>query len=244
MRLRLLLTAALAFGTGFLLGPGVLNSTRVAGSDVLPSATGTSAPAVAPTASVKPAPKPVDTCEPGTLAAPHAGYDEWVFTVLDAQRELGADYVPPDLVDASAANFDAGFQVRRVIVDALSSLDRAAANDGVQLLLTSAYRSYQDQSETFKAFAAQLGAEAAARRAAMPGHSEHQLGTAVDFARSDGAYEWLAANASAYGFVASYAGGDSCYGFEPWHYRYVGADVAARAVDSGQSLHDFLLRGG
>lgn len=242
MRLRLLLTVALAFGAGFLLGPGFLRSTPVVGSDALPSATGTATSTVALVpASARPPAKPVDSCEPGVLAARRADYDEWAFTVLDAQRELSADYVPPDLIDASAANFDAGFQVRRVIVDALASMDRAAANDGLQLLLTSAYRSYRQQSDTFNAFATQLGAEAAARRAAMPGHSEHQLGTAVDFARSAGAYDWLAANASAYGFVASYARGDSCYEFEPWHYRYVGIDLAARVAASGRSLHDFLL---
>lgn len=247
MHRRLLITAALAFAAGFLLGPGLLRSTPVAGSDELPSVSPLARPTGMGASSSRPAPAkptaatPVDSCQPGAIPAPHAAYDDWALTVLDAQRAIGPDYVPPDLVDASLANFDSRFRLRSLVVEPLRAMDRAAAGDGVRLLMTSAYRSYQEQSDTYKALEAQLGPEDAARRAALPGHSEHQLGTAVDFAREGGAYEWLAAHASAYGFVASYARGDSCYEYEPWHYRYVGVDLAARVEASGQSLHDFLL---
>jgi D-alanyl-D-alanine carboxypeptidase len=186
-------------------------------------------------------PTAVDSCQRGSVPAPHSGYEEWPLTVLDAQREIGPEYVPPDLVDASAANFDAQFRIRSLLIEPLRSMDRAAAADGVRLLMTSAYRSYPEQSDTYKGLEERLGPDDAARRAALPGHSEHQLGTAVDFARDGGAYEWLAANASAYGFVASYAQGANCYEYEPWHYRYVGVDLAARVGASGLSLHDFLL---
>ncbi|HET8586394.1 MAG TPA: M15 family metallopeptidase [Candidatus Limnocylindria bacterium] len=246
MHRRLVLTAALAFGVGFLLGPGFLRSTPVAGSDQAASVSNSPRPTRVGVGSTTPVPtKPpltaVDSCQRGSVPAPHSGYDEWPLTVLDAQRELGADYVPPDLVAASAANFDAEFRVRAFVIEPLRALDRAAAADGVRLLMTSAYRSYQEQSDTYKTLAAQLGPEDAARRAALPGHSEHQLGTAVDFAREGGAYEWLGAHASSYGFVASYAHGDDCYEYEPWHYRFVGVDLAVRIEASGLSLHDFLL---
>jgi D-alanyl-D-alanine carboxypeptidase len=247
MHRRLVITATLAFGAGFLLGPGFLRSAPVAGSDQVASVSSSSrpmragAPSDAPTPT-KPSASPVDSCQQGSIAAPHAEYDEWALTVLDAQRQIGPDYVPPDLVNASAANFDARFSIRSLLIEPLQALDQAAAADGVRLLMTSAYRSYHEQSATYKALEAQLGPEDAARRAALPGDSEHQLGTAVDFAREGGAYEWLAANASAYGFVASYAQGDNCYEYEPWHYRYVGVDLAARVEASGLSLHDFLLQ--
>jgi D-alanyl-D-alanine carboxypeptidase len=246
MHRRLILTAALAFAAGFLLGPGFLRSAPVAGSDQAASASNSPRPtrlAGLPATGIpaKPPTAAVDSCEPGNISAPHAGYDEWQLTVLDAQRGIGPDYVPPDLVDASTANFDARFRVRSLLIEPLRAMDQAAAADGVRLLMTSAYRSYKEQTDTYEGLEAQLGPEDAARRAALPGHSEHQLGTAVDFAREGGAYEWLAVNASAFGFVASYAHGDSCYEYEPWHYRYVGIDLAARIEASGQSLHDFLL---
>ncbi len=247
MHRRLVLTAVLAFAAGFLLGPGFLRSAPVAGSDQVASVSRSPGPTRVGGASVapiptKPAAAPIDSCQQGSLPAPHAGYDEWALTVLDAQREIGSDYVPPDLVGASAANFDVQFQVRSLLIDPLRAMDQAAAADGVRLLMTSAYRSYKEQSDTYKALEGQLGPQDAARRAALPGHSEHQLGTAVDFAREGGAYGWLAANAPAYGFIASYAHGDSCYEFEPWHYRYVGVDLEARVEASGLSLHDFLLQ--
>lgn len=248
MHRRLILTAALAFAAGFLLGPGFLRWAPVAGSDQGPSVShrprsmAASVESVAPVPT-KPAPSIMESCDQGSVPAPNAEYDEWPLTLLDAQHELGPDYEPPDLVDASAANFDAQFRVRSLLIEPLRAMDQAAAADNVRLLMTSAYRSYKEQSETYQGLKAQLGTEDAARRAALPGHSEHQLGTAVDFAREGGAYEWLAAHASAYGFVASYAHGASCYEFEPWHYRYVGVEMAARVAASGLSLHDFLLTG-
>jgi D-alanyl-D-alanine carboxypeptidase len=246
MQRRLILTAVVAFAAGFLLGPGFLRSAPVAGSDQVASVSRSPRPTRVGVASVapiptKPAAAPIDSCQHGSLRAPRAGYDEWALTVLDAQREIGPDYVPPDLVGASAADFDAQFLVRSLLIEPLRAMDQAAAADGVRLLMTSAYRSYEEQSDTYKRLAAQLGAADAARRAALPGHSEHQLGTAVDFARAGGAYAWLATHASAFGFVASYARGERCYDYEPWHFRYVGVDLAARVEASDMSLHDFLL---
>ncbi len=85
--------------------------------------------------------------------------------------------------------------------------------------------------------------EATRRRSstsARAGHSEHQLGTAIDFTIPGLARPWyyadwgrtrtgawLRSNAWRYGFVLSYpAGGTarSCYAYEPWHYRWVGRD--------------------
>lgn len=249
MRRRLLAAAIIGFALGFLIRPSAGGSS-VDGTIRVPTGA-SSAHLASPTATIPQAPPvPVPpttspeqtTCEPGSIAAPSTGYDQWPLTVLDTRHQLAAGYVPPDLVDASAANFDVGFLVRGVLLDPLRTLDRAASADGVRLVITSAYRSYKQQAATFDALVARLGSQAASRRAALPGHSEHQLGTAIDFAREGGGYEWLAANASAYGFVASYARGASCYEFEPWHYRYVGIDLAARVEASGLSLHDFLLR--
>jgi zinc D-Ala-D-Ala carboxypeptidase len=96
-------------------------------------------------------------------------------------------------------------------------------------------------------------------QSARPGHSEHQLGTTLDF-RSYGnstppweyadwgttaAGRWLAANAWRYGFVMSYPKGKmkvTCYTYEPWHYRYVGRPMAARVRESGLTLREYLWR--
>ena len=94
-------------------------------------------------------------------------------------------------------------------------------------------------------------------RVARPGHSEHHLGTAIDFASPDDTratwnYEdwattpagaWLRDNAWRFGFVMSYPKGEestTCYQYEPWHYRYVGRDAAARIRESSLTLREFL----
>ena len=100
------------------------------------------------------------------------------------------------------------------------------------------------------------GPEAALKTSARPGHSEHQLGTALDFRSADGppAWElpdwqktsegaWLAENGPRFGFVMSYPAGQeavTCYSYEPWHYRYVGRDAAAELVESGLTLREWL----
>jgi len=100
------------------------------------------------------------------------------------------------------------------------------------------------------------GYEAALASSARPGHSEHQLGTAIDLRSYSGppAWEledwaatpegaWVAANAHIYGFVMSYPKGMSdvtCYVYEPWHYRYVGRETAAAIHRSGLTPREYL----
>ena len=92
---------------------------------------------------------------------------------------------------------------------------------------------------------------------ARPGHSEHQLGTAIDFRSADDATPpwqlddfadtdaggWLRDHAWEYGFVLSYPRGEAaetCYSYEPWHFRYVGRDIARAVHDSGETLRRYL----
>ncbi len=186
--------------------------------------------------------------------APLSGYDQWAYTLLDTRYRLAPDYVPPDLVAveptrAGGSASDPAFRVRALVVDDLLWLLSAARSAGTPLAVQSAYRSYAYQESTFAFWVAQDGEERALLTSARPGHSEHQLGTALDF-RSEGgppawdledwalepAGAWLAENAHRYGFVMSYprdASRLSCYSYEPWHFRYVGRELAANIHTSG-----------
>ena len=94
---------------------------------------------------------------------------------------------------------------------------------------------------------------------APPGHSMHQLGTAVDFTNAEvgyglyqsfastSSYNWLLYNAGYYGFVLTYPPGgqqESGYIWEPWQWRYVGVQNALNIVGSGLSLQGYLSRYG
>jgi zinc D-Ala-D-Ala carboxypeptidase len=193
-------------------------------------------------------------CAYGSKLARGATYAQWRSTLLDTTFRLPSGYAPPDLVPVSQAGFHSGLLVRSLVVDNLSALRAAAAAAGHPLEIVAAYRSYQYQADLFHRREERLGADEAMRKTARPGHSEHQLGTAVDFKRAGAPTateafgttatgKWLLANASSFGFVLSYPEGQdalTCYAYEPWHFRYVGKRTAARIVASGLTTREYL----
>jgi D-alanyl-D-alanine carboxypeptidase len=230
-------------------GPGAVVSS--------PGATGTAGST--PSASlVSPSPSPAADAPPAcayrSKPAPNAGYAQWRTTLLDTTYRLRPGYAPPDLVPVSEAGFHSGVLIRRVVLQDLTALRAAALAAGHPLEVVAAYRSYQYQADLFVRRAERLGVEQARLKTARPGHSEHQLGTALDFKRSGvpttsvsfgktATGKWLMANASSHGFVLSYPPGKesvTCYGYEPWHFRYVGRKAAARIVASGLTTREYL----
>jgi D-alanyl-D-alanine carboxypeptidase len=181
--------------------------------------------------------------------------EDWATIVVDTAQGLPADYTPPDLVDTEEAGFDTGDKVRSIVIDDLDALRRAAIRHRTPIDLVSGYRSYPRQAELFAAEAADVGEDEARRTTARPGHSEHQLGTAVDvLALGNGDLtpdfgetptgRWLSDNSWRHGFVISYpkdAAERSCYSYEPWHLRYVGHDMAERIHESGLTAREYLL---
>jgi len=118
----------------------------------------------------------------------------------------------------------------------LEDLLDEADGDGVSLLVASGYRSFDEQKNVKSQYTVTYGT-AANQFSADQGYSEHQLGTAVDFTTEslngglDGfgkteAYAWLQKNAYKYGFIISYPEENTYYQFEPWHWRFVGVELA------------------
>jgi len=138
-------------------------------------------------------------------------------------------------------------------VEAMAAQARA---DGIPLTVRSAYRSEARQAQVFREWAREVGRRKALRVSARPGHSEHQLGTTIDFARGSAppwagnfaatsTGRWLARNAADFGFVMSYpkdASDVTCYAFEPWHFRWIGRERAAAVTASGLRLREWLWR--
>ena len=199
-----------------------------------------------------------DHCVDRDLEAPNAA--DRIFTILDRSYGLDPGYAPDDLVAASAAALEgtSGAKlVRAVVLDDLAALLAASGDAGLELGIESAFRSYASQAATLEIWTARLGPAAALLRTARPGHSEHQLGTAIDFTSpgwsgrvGDWAAEspegaWMAEHAWDYGFVMSYPPGsqpETCFAYEPWHYRWIGREAAAEQHASGLDLRQFLER--
>jgi zinc D-Ala-D-Ala carboxypeptidase len=181
--------------------------------------------------------------------------------LVDRPHALPQDYVPKDLVPLPDSGVPtvggSDLMLRREAADHLKDLVAAATADGEELVVASAFRSYLDQSYTHERLKSIYGSEAD-EMSASPGHSQHQLGTAVDFTNSVAAYQvqpvfgqtsaawWLRNHATQYGFVLSYPPGkdETGYQFEPWHYRYIGVENAGRLQKSGLTLQEFLVREG
>jgi D-alanyl-D-alanine carboxypeptidase len=163
-------------------------------------------------------------------------------TKVDA---LPDGYAPRDVVSAMGSGIpSAGRQViRSVIVDDTRALLQEAASAGHNLYVGSGFRSQSYQVDVFAAQVARWGDEDTANRySARPGHSQHQLGTTIDFTndfrtfRGSAAPDWLRENAHRFGFVLPYtpaASDRTGYIDEPWHGRWVGRMLAGRLQSAG-----------
>ena len=184
---------------------------------------------------------PLPACRIDDIGAPHATLADWSRTLLDPTYRLNRAYAPDDLVSTAEAGIAGAGSVRAVVILDLEALSRAATRAGVTIGIESAYRSFDDQIRTFDSLARAHGNDFAQRSAARPGHSEHQLGTTIDFL---GGEACLADNAWRFGFVMSYPPARSptfsCYKAEPWHFRYFGRDRAATIRASGLSSREWL----
>jgi D-alanyl-D-alanine carboxypeptidase len=235
-----------------------------------PTATPTPVPTVAPTPIPTPAPTPPPAVAPtpapiGNVLPPcaymdvlteHHGYEDWAISLLDTIYHLPSWYAPGDLVDSSTAGVNGGYLVRSLIAADLRAMAAEARAAGSPIQLVSGYRSHAQQTATFDYWVSLGGYEQALRTSARAGHSEHQLGTSIDVTSEGGAAPWeygdwattpagawMAANAWRYGFVMSYPRGSfdrTCYDYEPWHYRYVGRELAARIVESGRTPREVI----
>jgi zinc D-Ala-D-Ala carboxypeptidase len=154
-------------------------------------------------------------------------------------------YVPSDIVSTAASGIpSAGWQlVRAVIVDDTRGLLQEAKRYGHTLYVGSGFRSQSYQATLFAAQVARWGDEETANRySARPGHSQHQLGTTIDFTnefrgfRGSQAADWLRENAHRFGYVLPYTTASTPltgYVDEPWHGRWVGRALASQVHTAG-----------
>jgi len=210
------------------------------------------APASAPNPAAAVGPLP--DCRLADVLTVPRGYDDWSTTLVDWILSVGPDYKPPDLVNVRDAGLGGSGYVRKVAFDDLKAMASAAKANGSRLSSVSAYRSYKQQVDLFGGYAKGDGYDDAVTYSARPGHSEHQLGLTIDFGsygstgldskwESTRAGAWMAKHAWEYGWLMSYPKGKQdlvCYRYEPWHYRYVGRDLAAKIHASGVTVREYL----
>lgn len=204
-----------------------------------------------------PATGPLPECRYADAPTRFTDPDDWRISLLDTIQRLPVRYRPPQLVPTARAGIHGGDQVRPEVIDDLRAMWKASKRADAEIAVAYGYRSFQHQASVFRLWRSIYGNREALRTSARAGHSEHQLGTALDFRGASsntppweypdwgrtapGA--WLGEHAWEYGFVLSYPSDQmrtSCYSYEPWHYRYVGREIAAGVHESGLTLREYL----
>ena len=192
----------------------------------------------------------------GTLeeAAPQHDADGLLFLV-NRQYMVSDAFEPSDLVEAQVPG-----QVREMRAEAAAALEEMYAacleETGAQLISVSGYRSYSKQDKLFRAKLQRVNnkVELAQEYVAPPGASEHHLGLAMDigqqskptlnekFAETEGGI-WARENCWRFGFILRYGGeweDITGYKYEPWHFRYVGKELAKEIHDAGVPFETWL----
>ena len=165
--------------------------------------------------------------------------------LVNGLHYLDEQYKPSDLVPFKQTCCYEDQKANKAVVEAFVAMQQdCKAQTEAQLMVNSAYRSYQDQKGTYKR--SQKG------YAARPGSSEHQTGLAIDatslqhpekwsFGKSKEGV-WMRENCHKYGFILRYPEKQSHllgYSYEPWHLRYVGVDTATRIHDEGITFDEY-----
>lgn len=168
---------------------------------------------------------------------------------------LGDDYVPKNLqeIDSKYAN-SSGKYLEKEAKDAFEELAKDAKKEGYKIIATSTYRSYNYQKNLYNNYANQDGVEKADTYSARAGYSEHQTGYAIDVSNEKTSYtkfgdtkefSWMKENAYKYGFILRYTKENEFitgYMNEPWHYRYVGKEIAKYIQEHPMTYEEYYIR--
>ena len=165
---------------------------------------------------------------------------------------LSENYIPPKLIDITASYLidpAKNVQILDKISPFLTNMMGDANKNNIPLRILSGYRSFGYQKTLKSEYKVLYGAGTANQFSAEQGYSEHQLGSAVDFTTPDivGAYlefensasfKWLNENAYKYGFIISYPKVNKFYQYEPWHWRFVGRELATYIHDQNKYFYE------
>ena len=194
--------------------------------------------------------------QPGTMDNPTIitiDEENWYKTLINSSYRISESYVP-DLVYVCGS----GERLDRKVAVHYEEMYNAALKDGVTLTPCSGYRSYEVQERNYNnkvSFYESQGysnKDAKVKAATIimpPGSSEHNLGYAMDIVCVDEWFEdtqefkWLTEHAADYGFIMRYPKDKQDITkviYEPWHWRYVGVDLAKELKDSGLVLEEYM----
>ena len=197
------------------------------------------------------------TTEPETTPEPEVTETPWYLVLVNPWHPLPEDY------QFELTTVTGKYKIDSRCADALGQFLADCKAAGHTPYICSAYRTWDDQvylfdkkvkSFTSKGYSEEEAKILAAKETAVPGTSEHQLGLAVDILcqsrpwldegqAKTATQQWLMANCHKYGFILRYPKGTTPITgiiYEPWHYRYVGVEIATEIMTKGITFEEYL----
>jgi len=161
------------------------------------------------------------------------GYKKNGITYIDGHMIANKTYSLPSSYNPGLTN---------EVKNAANVMFEAAKNEGLNIFISSGFRSYNTQANLYQSYVNRDGQAAADTYSARPGHSEHQTGLAFDVNEVSNAFDntpeaiWLSNNCYKFGFILRYPKGktnETGYMYESWHFRYVGEALASKLYNGG-----------
>ena len=175
-----------------------------------------------------------------------------MYTLVNKYFYLDNNYIPDDLVDVESKYARDSAKINKTAYENFKKMADAAKEEGLTLLITTAYRNYNFQATLYNNYVRQDGKEQADTYSARPGYSEHQLGYSADLTNKERVsfgefkntkeFAWLKDNAYKYGFIIRYTEANQYitgYVPESWHYRYVGNDIAKYIYENNITYEEY-----
>lgn len=178
--------------------------------------------------------------------------------LVNKENSLNPEHIPDDLTDIIYYAKDRaakGRFMRQEAAEAFHALSEEAALEGHEIVVTTAYRSYDFQSDLYYGYVSSKGEDWADQYSAKPGTSEHQTGLAADCSSPSVGYQltssygetqegmWLRDHCNEFGFIIRYPQGKeeiTGYNYEPWHIRYVGKTAASVMKKKDWTFEEFI----
>ena len=171
--------------------------------------------------------------------------------LVNKNNKLDSTYIPSSLEPINLMYSCKDKLLKHEARIAFEKMAKDALKEDMHIIAVSTYRTYEYQKKLYSNYKYKYGYYYAELCSAHPGHSEHQTGLAVDIADLSLDYDnfentkefiWMQNNAYKYGFILRYPKAKfhiTGFKYEPWHYRYVGIDIATYIHNNNITLEEY-----
>ena len=174
--------------------------------------------------------------------------NDYKYILVNKKNKLNSDFKPDNLIEVKECSLG-NFYLEEETANAYEKMCLDSINEGLNISITSAYRSYNEQKELYNTYLKLYGESYVDKYVAVAGHSEHQTGLAIDLEslecdifRNSKEYLWIKDNVHNYGFIIRYQKGKekiTGYGAEEWHIRYVGKKASNYIYENNITYEEY-----